>query len=118
MTIVFPVSLGFACRRPLGSRIACGHIVWVVVSILNSPRAGSANHTKAIYAFAHDSVKNDRQVVFRTCIQLISGNNGGGNDMDKAAFSMALLRILSGSIEVTAAIVMLRLNDVQKALVV
>ncbi|MFC5532564.1 YqhV family protein [Cohnella yongneupensis] len=38
--------------------------------------------------------------------------------MDKAAFSMAMLRILSGSIEVTAAIIMLRLNDVQKALVV
>lgn len=38
--------------------------------------------------------------------------------MDKAAFSMAMLRILSGMIEVTAAIVMLRLNDVQKALVV
>lgn len=38
--------------------------------------------------------------------------------MDKAAFGMAMLRILSGTIEVTAAIVMLRLNDVQKALVV
>jgi len=38
--------------------------------------------------------------------------------MDKAAFSMAMLRILSGCIEVTAAIVMLRMNDVQKALVV
>lgn len=38
--------------------------------------------------------------------------------MDKAAFSMALLRILSGSIELTAAIVMLKFNDVQKALVV
>lgn len=38
--------------------------------------------------------------------------------MDKAAFSMALLRVLSGSIEITAAIVMLRLNDVEKALAV
>lgn len=38
--------------------------------------------------------------------------------MDKAAFSMALLRILSGSIELTAAFVMLRFNDVQKALVI
>lgn len=38
--------------------------------------------------------------------------------MDKAAFSMAMLRILSGCIEVTAAIVMLRFNDVQKALVI
>jgi hypothetical protein len=39
-------------------------------------------------------------------------------EMDKAAFSMALLRILSGSIELTAAFVMLRFNDVQKALVI
>lgn len=38
--------------------------------------------------------------------------------MDKSAFGMAMLRLLSGSIEVTAAIVMLRLNDVQKALAV
>ncbi len=38
--------------------------------------------------------------------------------MDKAAFSMALLRILSGSLELTAAIVMIRLNSVEKALVV
>jgi hypothetical protein len=38
--------------------------------------------------------------------------------MDKAAFSMAMLRMMSGSIELTAAIVMLRLNDVQKALAV
>ncbi len=35
--------------------------------------------------------------------------------MDKAAFSMAMLRILSGCIEVTAAFVMLRMNDVQQA---
>ncbi|WEK55591.1 MAG: YqhV family protein [Candidatus Cohnella colombiensis] len=38
--------------------------------------------------------------------------------MDKAAFSMALIRILSGCLEVTAAIIMIKLNDVQKALVV
>jgi hypothetical protein len=38
--------------------------------------------------------------------------------MDKAVFSMAMLRIFSGSIELTAALVMLRLNDVQKALAV
>jgi hypothetical protein len=38
--------------------------------------------------------------------------------MDKAAFSMALIRILSGSIELTAAIIMIRLNDVQQALAV
>ncbi|MFD2332295.1 YqhV family protein [Cohnella sp. GCM10020058] len=36
--------------------------------------------------------------------------------MDKSVFSMALLRILSGSIELTAALVMLKLNDVTKAL--
>jgi Protein of unknown function (DUF2619) len=38
--------------------------------------------------------------------------------MDKAAFSMAILRLLSGSLELTAAIVMIRLNNVEKALVV
>ncbi|GIO11819.1 hypothetical protein J19TS2_13740 [Cohnella xylanilytica] len=38
--------------------------------------------------------------------------------MDKTVFSMAVLRIVSGSLELTAAIVMLKLNDVQKALVV
>jgi hypothetical protein len=38
--------------------------------------------------------------------------------MDKAAVSMAVLRLLSGSLEVTAAIVMFRLNNVEKALVV
>jgi hypothetical protein len=38
--------------------------------------------------------------------------------MDKAAFSMAIIRILSGSIELTAAIIMIRLDDVQKALAV
>jgi hypothetical protein len=38
--------------------------------------------------------------------------------MDKAAFSMALLRIFSGCLELTAAIVMIRLNSVEKALIV
>lgn len=38
--------------------------------------------------------------------------------MEKAVLSMAVIRILSGCIEVTAAIVMLKLNDVQKSLVV
>ncbi|WP_123040919.1 YqhV family protein [Cohnella candidum] len=38
--------------------------------------------------------------------------------MDKAAMSMAILRMLSGSLELTAAIVMIRLNSVEKALVV
>lgn len=38
--------------------------------------------------------------------------------MDKSVFGMALLRILSGSLELTAALVMLKLNDVQKALTV
>lgn len=38
--------------------------------------------------------------------------------MDKTVFSMALLRIVSGSIELTAALVMLKLNEVQKALAV
>jgi hypothetical protein len=38
--------------------------------------------------------------------------------MDKAALGMAILRLLSGSLEVTAAIVMFRLNNVEKALVV
>jgi len=38
--------------------------------------------------------------------------------MDKTVFSMALLRIVSGSIELTAALVMLKFNEVQKALAV
>ncbi|THF75914.1 YqhV family protein [Cohnella fermenti] len=38
--------------------------------------------------------------------------------MDKSVFGMALLRLFSGSIELTAALVMLKLNDVQKALAV
>jgi hypothetical protein len=38
--------------------------------------------------------------------------------VDKSAFGMAMIRILSGSLELTAAIVMLKLNDVQKALAV
>jgi len=38
--------------------------------------------------------------------------------VDKSVFSMALLRIVSGSLELTAALVMLKLNEVQKALAV
>ncbi|MCC3373381.1 YqhV family protein [Cohnella sp. REN36] len=38
--------------------------------------------------------------------------------MDKTVFSMAVLRLLSGSIELTAALVMLKFNDVTKALAV
>lgn len=38
--------------------------------------------------------------------------------MDKTVFSMALLRIVSGSLELTAALVMLKFNEVQKALAV
>lgn len=38
--------------------------------------------------------------------------------MDKAALGMAVLRILSGCLELTAAFVMIRLNDAAKALVV
>jgi len=38
--------------------------------------------------------------------------------MDKAAFSMALLRIISGCLELTAALVMIRLNSVEKAMIV
>ncbi|WP_422614955.1 YqhV family protein [Cohnella caldifontis] len=38
--------------------------------------------------------------------------------MDKSALSMAVLRMLSGSLELTAAIVMIRLNNVEKALIV
>jgi hypothetical protein len=38
--------------------------------------------------------------------------------VDKSALSMAVLRMLSGSLELTAAIVMIRLNSVEKALVV
>jgi hypothetical protein len=42
----------------------------------------------------------------------------GGFRMDKSVFGMALLRLLSGSIELTAALVMLKFNDIQKALAV
>jgi len=38
--------------------------------------------------------------------------------MNKFVLSMAALRIISGCIEITAALVMLRLNEVEKALVV
>lgn len=38
--------------------------------------------------------------------------------MDKSVLSMALLRLLSGCLEMTAAFVMFRLGEVQKALVV
>ncbi|MFJ7638480.1 YqhV family protein [Peribacillus sp. NPDC097225] len=37
---------------------------------------------------------------------------------EKAVLIMGLLRLLSGSIEIFAAILMLRLNDIEKALVV
>jgi putative exporter of polyketide antibiotics len=40
------------------------------------------------------------------------------NLLEKAVLGMATLRILSGSIEIFAAILMLKLNDVGKALVV
>jgi hypothetical protein len=42
----------------------------------------------------------------------------GEGPVDKTVFSMAVLRIASGSIELTAALVMLKLNEVQKALAV
>ncbi len=38
--------------------------------------------------------------------------------LNKFVFSMAMLRMLSGSIEVLAAVIMLRLNQVDKALLV
>lgn len=38
--------------------------------------------------------------------------------MNKIVFSMAMLRVMSGSIELIAAIIMLRLNQVDKALLV
>lgn len=38
--------------------------------------------------------------------------------LDKAVFGMALLRIISGSIEITAALIMIKLNEVSKALMV
>lgn len=38
--------------------------------------------------------------------------------MDKYVSWMAILRILSGSVEITAALIMLRLNQVDKALAV
>lgn len=38
--------------------------------------------------------------------------------IDKSVFSMAFLRLLSGTLEISAAILMLRINDVGKALMV
>lgn len=38
--------------------------------------------------------------------------------IEKAVLGMAFIRILSGSIEITAALIMLKLNDVGKALIV
>jgi hypothetical protein len=38
--------------------------------------------------------------------------------INKIVFSMAMLRVMSGSIELIAAIIMLRLNQVDKALLV
>lgn len=38
--------------------------------------------------------------------------------VDKSVFGMAFLRLLSGSLEISAAILMLKLNDVGKALLV
>jgi len=38
--------------------------------------------------------------------------------VDKTVLSMALLRMLSGCLELTAAMIMLKFNDVQKSLVV
>lgn len=38
--------------------------------------------------------------------------------IEKAILGMALLRILSGSIEICAAILMLKLNSIEKALIV
>jgi hypothetical protein len=38
------------------------------------------------------------------------------NSIEKVVLSMALLRILSGSIEITAALLMLKFNSIEKAL--
>jgi hypothetical protein len=38
--------------------------------------------------------------------------------VDKFVMSMATLRLISGSLEITAALIMLRLNAVEKALIV
>ncbi|WP_379129825.1 YqhV family protein [Paenibacillus sp. sgz500958] len=42
----------------------------------------------------------------------------GVSDLDKYVSWMAILRLFSGSAEITAALIMLRLNQVDKALVV
>ncbi|GKU79662.1 YqhV family protein [Paenibacillus sp. L3-i20] len=38
--------------------------------------------------------------------------------LNKIVLSMAMLRILSGSIELCAALIMLRMNDIEKSLIV
>lgn len=38
--------------------------------------------------------------------------------LNKIVLSMAMLRLLSGSIEICAALIMLRLNEIEKALIV
>nr|WP_232242829.1 YqhV family protein [Paenibacillus sp. GSMTC-2017] len=47
-------------------------------------------------------------------------NQKGGlwNVLNKIVLSMVMLRMLSGSIEICAALIMLRMNDIEKALVV
>ena len=40
------------------------------------------------------------------------------NTIDKVVLGMALLRILSGSIEISAALLMLKFNNIEKALLV
>jgi hypothetical protein len=40
------------------------------------------------------------------------------NSIEKVVLSMALLRILSGSIEITAALLMLKFNSIEKALLI
>jgi hypothetical protein len=56
---------------------------------------------------------------YRTSRILQTGRTGGGGTLiDKIVLSMALLRVLSGSIELFAAFLMFRLNNVEKALLV
>lgn len=40
------------------------------------------------------------------------------NSIEKIVFSMALLRIFSGSLEITAALLMLKFNSIEKALLI
>jgi hypothetical protein len=42
----------------------------------------------------------------------------GGEPLDKIVLSMAALRIMSGSLEITAALLMIRFNQIEKALLV